>query len=722
MNTLTNQLTRAQQHLISNVFADALIELDAFLTDHPDSAEAHAARGQALFGLRRFNEAVEAWEQALTLAPDRLDWLLHRGLAYYENSDNEAAIDDLYPFVQRHPQHAEALSFLSASFHCLDDNETAYELIERALTADPHCASAYFHRGRILAAWDDEDGALADYSRAIEIAPDYPYPYDFRANILEGREEQELALADRDRSLELFPSAGAYHRRGHFWQGRGEYEKAEHAFGEAVRLEPRSTYHLRCRSGLFHEMGEMDKWDADLESIWRIEIENEGGDVNAIIEQRMATFNTIVAHFAEAPLESLEVTSREFPGRVGADLQLALDRLEGNGFDVPHFFAIRQHGQPVNDFPTLYTRDRRNAPTPVPPEYNEINIGEDEPVRCLKFGVWLLRRGETNFLVLLDTQNYRGIHFQVVAPKGSEGQAATQAFFRYLEEAIEKGSCYRGKILSLEQQSSYSGESYGIMVHKIRPVQREEVILPAPTLSLLERNIIQFVRQRSRLRDFGLMTKKGLLFYGPPGTGKTHTIHYLARGIEGQTTFLVTAEQVGMLSEYMTLARLFQPSMVVIEDVDLIARDRTTMHSAGEEALLNKLLNEMDGLKPDTDILFVLTTNHPQKLEAALASRPGRIDQAIEFPLPDEDGRAKLVRLYSRGVEVPEVIAAAVVKKTEKVSASFIKELMRRATQFYLERNGTGPIELRDVEDALEEMLFKGGSLNRVLLGAGATA
>ena len=720
MNTITDLLRAGRAALEQKHLAEALARFDDALSHQPHHPEAHAGRAEALFGLRRFDAAVEAWEHAISLAPERFDWLYHRGLAHYENNDNEPAIEDLTAFLEAQPGHAEALSYLAASFHCLDDHETAYELIEQALQADPRSASAHFHRGRVLAAWDEEDGALAEYSRAIEINPLYPYPYDFRASILEGREEHEQALADRERSIALFPTANAFHQRGHFWQRRGEYDRAEAAFAEAVRMEPRNTYHRRCRSHLFHEMGEMEKWEADLEAIDRINIENEGGDVNAVLEQRMATFATIQAHFASIPLENLEVTSREFPARVAADLQLALDRLEGNGFEVPHFFAIRQSGQAVTDFPTLYTRDRRNPPTPVPPEYNEINIGEEQPVRCLKFGVWLLRRGETNFLVMLDTQNYRGIHFQVAVPKGVDGQAASAAFFRYLEEAIEKGSCYRGKILSLEQQSSYSGESYGITVHKIRPVQREEVILPAATLSLLERNVIQFVRQRARLRDFGLTTKKGLLFYGPPGTGKTHTIHYLARGIEGQTTFLVTAEQVGMLGEYMTLARLFQPSMVVIEDVDLIARDRTTMHSAAEEALLNKLLNEMDGLRPDTDILFVLTTNHPQKLEAALASRPGRIDQAIEFPLPDEEGRAKLLRLYSRNVEVPDHVASAVVKKTERVSASFIKELMRRATQFYLERNGTGPLMLRDVEDALEEMLFKGGSLNRVLLGASA--
>jgi cell division protease FtsH len=719
MSEPTDPAARGRHRLAGGQFAEALVAFDTALAAG-GGPEVHAGRGAALYGLRRHAEAVEAYDLALAARPEELDWLLGRGLAHYENSDNEAAIDDLDAFLQARPGHAEALSYLAASFMCLDETEVAYELVGEALRIDPRLPSGLFHLGRLLQTFGDEDGALEAYSAAIRSDPNYPYPYEWRAGILEGLEEPERALADRDTSLRLFPTAGAYHQRGHMWAGREEYDKAIAAFAEAVRLEPRSTHHLRCRSGVFYEMGELDRWDADLEQILRIEIENEGGDVNAVLEQRMATFNTIQAHFAAAPLDSLEVTTRQFPGRVGADLQLALDRLEGAGFEVPNFWALRQGGGPACDFTTLYTRDRRNAPTPVPPEYVEINIGEEGPVRCLKFGLWLLRRAGTHFLVMLDTQNHPGIHFQVAAPKGPAGQAAAQAFFHYLEEAIAKGSCYRGKVLSLECQSSYSGEAYGILVHKIRPVQREEVILPPTTLSLLERNVIQFVRQRPRLRQFELMTKKGLLFYGPPGTGKTHTIHYLARGIEGQTTFLVTAEQVGLLSEYMTLARLFQPSMVVIEDVDLIARDRMTMHSAGEEVLLNKLLNEMDGLKPDTDILFVLTTNHPQKLEAALASRPGRIDQAIEFPLPDEEGRAKLVRLYSRGVAVPESVAKAVVKKTDRVSASFIKELMRRAAQFYLEREGEGPLELRDVEEALEEMLFKGGSLNRVLLGAAA--
>jgi ATP-dependent 26S proteasome regulatory subunit len=129
----------------------------------------------------------------------------------------------------------------------------------------------------------------------------------------------------------------------------------------------------------------------------------------------------------------------------------------------------------------------------------------------------------------------------------------------------------------------------------------------------------------------------------------------------------------------------------------------------------------MDGLKEDAEVLFVLTTNRPEALEAALTARPGRIDQAIEFPLPDAEGRRKLVALYGRGMRLGEAMVEEIVKRTEKVSAAFIKELMRRAVQFHLEKQETsgqdGEIELGDVQEALEEMMFRGGALNVKLLG-----
>ena len=78
------------------------------------------------------------------------------------------------------------------------------------------------------------------------------------------------------------------------------------------------------------------------------------------------------------------------------------------------------------------------------------------------------------------------------------------------------------------------------------------------------------------------------------------------------------------------MARALAPTMVVLEDVDLIAQERgQPFQPTGP--LLFELLNEMDGLRDDCDVIFVLTTNRADLLEPALAARPGRIDLVIEL-------------------------------------------------------------------------------------------
>jgi ATP-dependent 26S proteasome regulatory subunit len=116
-------------------------------------------------------------------------------------------------------------------------------------------------------------------------------------------------------------------------------------------------------------------------------------------------------------------------------------------------------------------------------------------------------------------------------------------------------------------------------------------------------------------------------------------------------------------------------------------------------------------------ILFILTTNAPEHLEAALASRPGRIDQAIEFPLPDDDGRRKLIHLYARGMKVADEVVNQLVRKTKNASPAFIKELMRRSAQYCIQDGDGQHLAIEQVEGALDEMFFSGGSLNVKVLG-----
>lgn len=429
-------------------------------------------------------------------------------------------------------------------------------------------------------------------------------------------------------------------------------------------------------------------------------------------------------HLHPLRFDELLIAERRFPFRMRADLQRTLDELFETSIPVHQFVGVRKEYS-MGEISLSDCIVKTNNPTvAIPPEYEELDIGEDEPKRVLKNGLWLLEKDGLRFAIMLSPcgqcGQITGMQIQIGAPNTSDGNGLGQKLFALLEQAVSQAHSYRGKILSLEQaEHSYSGESAGIAVHQLRHVERDQVILPAATLKLLERNIIHFVKSRAQLSRMGMTTKKGVLFYGPPGTGKTHTIHYLARALEGHTTLLVSAEQIGLLSEYMTLARLMQPSIVVMEDVDLIARERTMMNSACEEVLLNKLLNEMDGLKEAADILFILTTNRPATLEAALAARPGRVDQAIEFPVPDEAGRRKLVQLYAPNIGLHADDVTELVRRTEGVSAAFIKELMRRTVQFAIDRNAESmAIERDDVDNALNEMLFQDGKLNLSILGA----
>jgi hypothetical protein len=428
-------------------------------------------------------------------------------------------------------------------------------------------------------------------------------------------------------------------------------------------------------------------------------------------------------HFTFYPLERLAVSTRTFVSRVRPDLQIALSEMFDDSPHVAHFSGARtEYSLRGLDFGAL-TAPGRCAPVIAPAEYEAVDVGEAEPARCLRIGLWLLNEEGERYAVLMSPtsrhdDDVNGVRFFVATRDTPAGKAAAARFFDRLETAVASSRTYRGKVLSLDRGQWYSGRSTAIQVHKLAPVTRDELILPETTVQLLDRNVLTFCRRRAQLAARGQSVKKGLLFYGPPGTGKTHTIRYLAGMLRDHTTFLITAEQVALLPEYMTLARLLQPAIVVIEDADLIARDRTQMENVCTEVMLNKLLNEMDGLKEDAQILFILTTNRPETLEAALASRPGRVDQAIEFPLPDAACRRKLVHLYARGTPLAADVVAAIVHRTEGVSAAFIKELMRRATQFGLERDDDAALTLPDVDAALEEILFKGGSLNATLLGA----
>jgi ATP-dependent 26S proteasome regulatory subunit len=190
--------------------------------------------------------------------------------------------------------------------------------------------------------------------------------------------------------------------------------------------------------------------------------------------------------------------------------------------------------------------------------------------------------------------------------------------------------------------------------------------------------------------------------------------------LTGVTIVILSGEALHAITLACSVARALTPSLVIIEDVDLIGDDRG-MHP-GAHPLLFQLLNEMDGLGEDLDIAFLLTTNRADLLERALVQRPGRVDQAVEIPLPEAAERKRLVELYCGRLELDEAGIADVVERSHGVTASFLKELLRRAALLAAQEESSteGPLRVsgEQLTRALDLLLDDRSRLTRALLGS----
>jgi hypothetical protein len=289
---------------------------------------------------------------------------------------------------------------------------------------------------------------------------------------------------------------------------------------------------------------------------------------------------------------------------------------------------------------------------------------------------------------------------------------------------------FRGQVLSFENEmfGGFGAGSAPLTFLERPHLGPESLVLPDGTLELIEQQVIGVARHRDRLVASGQHLKRGVLLYGPPGTGKTHTVRYLLSQLRDVTAVIVSGRALAFISQACSIARVLQPSLVIIEDVDLIAEDRG-MHP-GQHPLLFELLNQMDGLGDDVDVTFVLTTNRADLLEPALAARPGRVDEAVELPLPDAAGRLRLLELYRGRLDLQVRDPAAAVERTAGVTASFLKEALRRAALHAAAAGDSPPgrdgealpltVTDADLHAALDQLLAETSRVTRVVLGGDA--
>ncbi|WP_333838226.1 ATP-dependent zinc metalloprotease FtsH [Novosphingobium sp.] len=228
--------------------------------------------------------------------------------------------------------------------------------------------------------------------------------------------------------------------------------------------------------------------------------------------------------------------------------------------------------------------------------------------------------------------------------------------------------------------------------------------------------IVEFLRDPSRFSKLGGQIPKGALLVGSPGTGKT----LLARAIAGEagvpfftisgSDFVEMFVGVGAsrVRDMFEQAKKNAPCIVFIDEIDAVGRHRG--HGLGNsnderEQTLNQLLVEMDGFEANEGIIIIAATNRPDVLDPALL-RPGRFDRQVVVPVPDIEGREKILGVHMKKVPLaPDVNPRVIARGTPGFSGADLANLVNEAALLAARRNKR-LVAMREFEDAKDKVMM----------------
>ncbi|TNE49657.1 MAG: ATP-dependent metallopeptidase FtsH/Yme1/Tma family protein [Sphingomonadales bacterium] len=228
--------------------------------------------------------------------------------------------------------------------------------------------------------------------------------------------------------------------------------------------------------------------------------------------------------------------------------------------------------------------------------------------------------------------------------------------------------------------------------------------------------VVEFLRDPHRFSKLGGQIPKGALLVGSPGTGKT----LLARAIAGEagvpfftisgSDFVEMFVGVGAsrVRDMFEQAKKNAPCIVFIDEIDAVGRHRG--HGLGNsnderEQTLNQLLVEMDGFEANEGIIIVAATNRPDVLDPALL-RPGRFDRQVVVPIPDIDGREKILGVHMKKVPLaPDVNPRTIARGTPGFSGADLANLVNEAALLAARRNKR-LVAMQEFEDAKDKVMM----------------
>jgi len=242
--------------------------------------------------------------------------------------------------------------------------------------------------------------------------------------------------------------------------------------------------------------------------------------------------------------------------------------------------------------------------------------------------------------------------------------------------------------------------------------------------------LVQYpVEHPEKFLKFGMTPSKGVLFYGPPGCGKTLLAKAIANECQANFISIKGPELLTMwfgeseanVRDVFDKARMAAPCVLFFDELDSIAKSRGGSGGDGggaSDRVINQILTEMDGMGAKKNVFIIGATNRPDIIDSAIL-RPGRLDQLIYIPLPDEASRSSILKANLRKTPISkEVDLAYLSKVTHGFSGADLTEICQRACKLAIresiekdiqrerqrEANPDADMDMEDAEDPVPEI------------------
>ena len=216
---------------------------------------------------------------------------------------------------------------------------------------------------------------------------------------------------------------------------------------------------------------------------------------------------------------------------------------------------------------------------------------------------------------------------------------------------------------------------YSQITLKMQPFMTDELYhLPSFEIQDILDDIKSFWDRKDKYRDYKFVHKRGILMYGEPGCGKSGIIQLIVNDLikrDGIIINIKDQEEVERFLDFITTFRNIEPNrpiIVILEDLDSIASENSYSTS--------KLLNILDGVKQIEGVVYIATTNYPEKLQERITNRPSRFDRRYKVELPNDEIRRSYIVNKLKQEDLTNIDVDLWVEKTKGMSLSHLKEVI----------------------------------------------